>query len=355
MVLALGLLVPWPGWGAAQGADQPAGAADPSIVKFEFLYEEAEFPSCHASTLAFCDAQLVAAWFGGTDEGNEDVGIWLSRCEASTWSRPLEVANGSQSDGSRFPCWNPVLVKIDRGPLILFYKVGPKPSAWWGMMMQSTDAGRTWSEPVRLPNDIAGPIKNKPLLLPDGRLLCGSSTEDQGWRIHMEWTADQGTSWQRSAALNDGKTLGAIQPTILQHAGERLQILCRSRGVGKIVQAWSDDLGKSWSGLEPISLPNPNSGLDAVTLRDGRQVLVYNHTRLSRSPLNVAISPDGQRWFTGAALETAPGEYSYPAVVQGPDGLIHVTYTWQRRKIRHVVLDPAKFPQQEIVDGVWPR
>jgi predicted neuraminidase len=186
-------------------------------------------------------------------------------------------------------------------------------------------------------------------------LLCGSSTEDQGWRVHMEWTSDQGRTWQRSAALNDGKTLGAIQPTILQHAGERLQILCRSRGVGKIVQAWSDDLGASWSGLEPTALPNPNSGLDAVTLRDGRHVLVYNHTRHSRSPLNVAISPDGQRWFTAASLETRPGEYSYPAIVQGPNGLIHVSYTWQRRKIRHVVLDPDKFPLREIIDGAWPQ
>ena len=354
LALLLSLLAVRP-LGGAVSADQDATDSDPAIVRAEFLYEKADFPSCHASTLAFCDTQLVAAWFGGTDEGSADVGIWLSRCEASAWTRPTEVANGIQPDGRRFPCWNPVLVKIDQGPLILFYKVGPKPSTWWGMMIQSTDAGRTWSQPVRLPDDIAGPIKNKPLMLQDGRLLCGSSTEDQGWRVHMEWTSDQGKTWQRSEPLNDGKTLGAIQPTILRHSGERLQILCRSRGVGKILQAWSDDLGKSWSALEPIALPNPNSGIDAVTLHDGRQVLVYNHTRHSRSPLNVAISPDGQRWFTAASLETRPGEYSYPAIVQGPDGLVHITYTWQRRQIRHVVLDVDKFPQQEIIDGVWPE
>ena len=321
----------------------------------EFLYDKAEFPSCHASTLAFSGNQLVVAWFGGTDEGNRDVGIWLSRQEDSNWSRPVEVANGIESDGSRYPCWNPVLTQLDDGPLLLFYKVGPKPSAWWGMMMQSTDGGRAWNAPKRLPDGIAGPIKNKPVLLSDGRLLCGSSSEDHGWRVHMEWTADRGQTWHRTGALNDGKKFGAIQPTILQHPRGRLQILCRSRGVGKILESWSSDGGRSWSDLEPTTLPNPNSGIDAVTLRDGRQVLVYNHTRYSRSPLNVAVSPDGQRWFTGARLETEPGEYSYPAVIQGPDGLVHITYTWRRRKIRHVVVDPTRFPMQEIVDGQWPQ
>ncbi len=341
--------------GAQQDVTSDLALADRAIVKSEFIYETSEIPSCHASTLAFCGQQLVAAWFGGTQEGDPDVGIWLSRLEDGTWSAPREVARGVLADGQRLPCWNPVLVHIDQGPLILFYKVGPSPSTWWGMMMHSADAGRSWSQPIRLPDQIAGPIKNKPVMLPDGRLLCASSSEDHGWRVHMEWTADQGQTWGRTEPLNDGGTVGAIQPTILQHPAGRLQILCRSRGVGKILEAWSQDQGKTWSELEPTTLPNPNSGIDAVTLRDSRHVLVYNHTRRGRSPLNIALSPDGQKWLTGARLETEPGEYSYPAVIEGPDGMVHVTYTWQRRKIRHTVLDPAKFPLVEIVDGVWPQ
>ena len=89
-------------------------------------------------------------------------------------------------------------------------------------------------------------------------------------------------------------------------------------------------------------LPNPNSGTDAVTLEDGRHLLVYNHTPKGRTPLNVAVSDDGKAWKAGPVLEAEPGEYSYPAVIQASDGLVHVTYTWRRRRIKHVVLDPTK-------------
>ena len=317
-----------------------------SLVETEkggFVFKEASFPQCHASTLAETPAGLVVAWFGGTREKNPDVGVWVSRQDAEgKWSAPREVANGVQTPDLRYPCWNPVLYQVPAGNLLLFYKVGPSPSSWWGMLIQSTDDGKTWSQPHRLPDDIAGPIKNKPVLLKDGRLLCGSSTEDQGWRVHMEWTTDRGKSWQRTKPLNDGKTQHAIQPTILQHRDGRLQILCRSRGTGKIQQSISRDQGKTWGPLQPTMLPNPNSGIDAVTLQDGRHVLVYNHTPRGRSPLNVAISKDGQQWHPVVTLESTPGEYSYPAVIQGKDGRIHITYTWKRQRVRHVVLDPGK-------------
>lgn len=215
------------------------------VVKAEFIYEQAPFPECHASTIAETKTGLVAAWFGGTREKNPDVGIWVSRHAGATWSAPVEVANGVQDAATRHPCWNPVLFQPANGPLLLFYKVGPSPSTWWGMLTTSPDGGRSWSKPERLPRDIAGPIKNKPVQLADGRLLCGSSTEDQGWRVHLEWTADLGKTWLRTSPLNDGKTIGAIQPAILSHADGRLQIVCRSRGVGKILSAESRDAGKN--------------------------------------------------------------------------------------------------------------
>jgi predicted neuraminidase len=91
------------------------------------------------------------------------------------------------------------------------------------------------------------------------------------------------------------------------------------------------------------SLPNPNSGTDAITLKDGRQLLVYNHTARGRTPLNVAISEDdGKTWKAAAILEAEPGEYSYPAVIQTTDGRVHITYTWKRERVKHVVLDPKK-------------
>ncbi|HVA45328.1 MAG TPA: exo-alpha-sialidase [Pirellulales bacterium] len=87
---------------------------------------------------------------------------------------------------------------------------------------------------------------------------------------------------------------------------------------------------------------NPNSGIDAITLRDGGHLIVYNHTQRGRSPLNVAVSRDGSDWKPVLVLENQPGEYSCPAVIQAADGLVHVTYTWQRKRIRHVVIDPVK-------------
>jgi predicted neuraminidase len=197
-------------------ADSPQSpTTSPGVVSAEFIYESAPFPQCHASTIAATPQGLVVALFGGTREKNPDVGVWVCRQEGNGWSAPVEVANGVQADGKRHPCWNPVLHQIPQGPLALYYKVGPSPSSWWGMLMTSSDGGRTWTKPVRLPDEIAGPIKNKPVLLADGRLLCGSSTEDQGWRVHMEWTADHGKTWERTSVLNDGKKVSAIQPTIL--------------------------------------------------------------------------------------------------------------------------------------------
>ena len=315
-------------------------AGPPLLVKSEFIYEKASFDSCHASTIAETPGGLVTAWFGGTDEGNKDVAIWTSRQVKGKWTAPEMVIDGIQEDGSRHPCWNPVLFQQPDGPLLLFAKVGPSPRTWWGVLSSSADNGVSWSSVRRLPEGQAGPIKNKPVLLKDGRLLCGSSSEDHGWRVHMEWTTDAGATWKRTGVLNDGKEFGAIQPTILSHKDGSLQILCRSKGLGKIVQATSTDGGRNWSPLTPTSLPNPNSGIDAVTLADGRHVLIYNHTLRGRSPINLAVSDDGKTWSMVKALETDPGEYSYPAIIQAADGTLHVTYTWKRQKVKHLVLDP---------------
>ncbi len=318
-------------------------------IQREWIYEQAPFPECHASTLAETPKGLVAAWFGGTRERNPDVGIWLSHYAGKQWTVPVEVATGVQADGKRLPCWNPVLYQVPKGDLLLFYKVGPSPSTWWGMLKRSSDEGKTWSVAERLPDGIAGPIKNKPVLLPSGALLCPSSSEDHNWRVHFEQTSDWGRTWQKSAPINDGVNDGAIQPSVLFHPGGRLQALCRSQKSGFIWETWSTDGGKTWSPLAKTTLPNPNSGTDAVTLKDGRQVLVYNPVGPEpskfggpRTPLDVAISDDGKTWKTLATLENEPGEYSYPAVIQTADGLIHITYTWKRQRIRHVVIDPKK-------------
>jgi predicted neuraminidase len=331
----------------------------PGYVSSEFIFETAPFPSCHASTIAQTPSGLVAAWFGGTRERDPDVGIWLSRLEDGKWTAPVEVANGVQSPTLRYPTWNPVLFQPTDGPLLLFYKVGPSPKEWWGMLMTSDDEGRTWSAPRRLPEGILGPIKNKPVQLADGTLLCPSSveTEDGNWSVHFERTGDLGATWVATPPVNDGKKIRAIQPSILFYKDGRLQALGRTRQSG-IYEIWSDDLGKTWGEMTLTGLPNPSSGTDAVTLADGRQLLVYNHNPnyKGRSPLNVAVSEDGKNWRAALVLEDEPdAQFSYPAVIQTDDGLVHVTYTWKRLRIKHAVLDPAKFELRPMPDGHWPH
>jgi predicted neuraminidase len=316
----------------------------PDVVRSGFVFTESPVPSVHASTLVETKAGILAGWFGGSREGATDVGIWMSRDVGGKWTPPVLVASAEQPDGQRYPCWNPVLFQPRDGPLMLFYKVGPSPATWWGMMRTSRDDGHSWDAARRLPQGVLGPIKNKPVQLADGTILSGSSTEsiDQPsqWRVHFESSSDGGRTWTISRPPDTAEAIDAIQPSLLVHPGGRLEAVGRTRS-GRVFETWSDDGGRSWQPLALGMLPNPNSGLDALTLRDGRQLIVYNHTSRGRTPLNVAISGDGQHWSAAVVLESEPGEFSYPAVIQSRDGLVHITYTWNRTRIKHVVLDPA--------------
>jgi predicted neuraminidase len=316
----------------------------PSLIKSEFIFVQPTTPSCHASTIAETEEGLVVAWFGGPHERHPQVAIWVSRHDQRGWTVPAQVADGLQADAStRYPCWNPVLFQAANGPLLLFFKVGPSPSRWWGMLTKSFDNGRTWSKPHQLPRGFIGPVRNKPIQLPDGSLLCGASTERKGWKVHMERTPDLGWTWERSPDLNAPEDLEAIQPTILKWLSGAVQILNRTKQ-GRISECWMGDNWTYWSPMKATGLPNPNSAIDAVVLKDGRALLVYNHTSQGRSPLNVSLSSDGKSWQGSLVLENEPGEYSYPAVVQSADGLVHITYTWKRQRIKHAVIDPQKLP-----------
>ena len=328
---------------AAQQAPTAPGVT-PGLAS-AFIFEKAPFPSAHASTIVEAKEGLVASWFGGTHERHPDVGIWVSRHEGGRWTAPVEVANGVQPDGSRHPSWNPVLFQPSDGPLVLFYKVGPSPSTWWGLAKISADAGRTWSAAIRLPEGFLGPIRAKPVELTPGVMLAGSSTEHDGWVVHMErytgpWTADGLASakfWEKTPPLNSKEAFGAIQPTILVHSPTDIQILNRSRQ-SVITESWSKDGGRTWGPMARTTLPNPNAGVDAVRLASGQFLLVYNPTTKGRDRLEVAASPDGRTWRTVVTLENSPGEYSYPAMIQARDGSVHVTYTWKRQLIKHAVL-----------------
>ncbi len=337
-----------------------------AIVEEEFIFNERLTRDCHASSLIELEnGDLLCTWFGGTRESHPDVQIWISRKPiGGSWSVPVPVAKAEEELGGSV--FNPVIVQCGGDTLQLYYL---SPDINDGRMITSCDGGHTWSKSVALNKEFTGPLVNKPLYLPDGTILAGGSMEGgEGWRIHVERSTDKGESWSRTPVLNDPKQFKLIQPTFLYHADGRIQLLARSGGKEsdtKIAQCWSEDGGLTWSEVTNTSLPNNNSAIDAVTLDDGRHLLVYNHStrnddtcgRKGRGILTVAETKDGVNWNAAAVLEFRTGavQYSYPAMIQTRDGMVHITYSWHRKFIKHVVLDPKRFITAPIVEGVWPK
>jgi predicted neuraminidase len=299
------------------------------------------FAQCHASTVAqAADGTLVAAWFGGTAEKDDDVGIWFSRFDGKEWSAPERAAKVNNT-----PHWNPVLFTDADGMLNLFFKIGPEISFWQTYWMQSKD-GKTWTDPKELvagDEGGRGPVKNKAIILRDGTWLAPASTEHEGWNCFADRSTDDGKTWKRSKDWGidhdkmEGK--GAIQPTLWESAPGKVHALVRTTA-GRVWRADSENGGKTWTDLYVTNLPNNNSGLDALLLEDGRLLLVYNPVGKNwgdRTPLDLAVSTDnGKTWETIAHLEAdadPESEFSYPAIIRSEDGVV-ITYTYQRERVR---------------------
>jgi len=316
-------------------------------LKEEFLFENAPFKHCHASTIVqTASGELLVAFFGGTKKGDPVRSIWACRQKEGKWSEPVLVASANNVS-----CGDPVLFKMPDGEILLFYKVGPSPREWHGMMKRSKDNGQTWSEPEKLPDGILGPTKNKPLLLGESTLLCPSSHElmPQGtgsWYCEMNITNDRGKTWQKSEAIaypdpeKKNPLAGIIQPTLFVDDKGVIHMLCRSRGVGTICHATSLDKGVHWSKVEKTTLENPNCAIDCVKLKNGKIMLICNPVKEHRNKLAMFLSDDdGKTWKEGRILENhEQQEYSFPAIIQTADGSIHITYSYERDKIKHVTL-----------------
>jgi len=331
----------------------------------EFIFTKAPFASCHASTIVeLRDGNLMSAWFAGSAEGNPDVAIWGSRRVRSGWSAPVELVREPD-----VACFNPVLFHAADGRLWLYYKFGGHPVSWTAGRLSSGDAGKTWSSVEHLPAGLYGPVRTKPLLMEDGAIVSGTSVETyRSWACWIERSTDGGETWTKSGPITvrgDGRapvagheppevpgshewkhTKGIIQPSVVSLGGPWLRLYARSTArTGRVCVADSSDAGVTWTQARPIEVPNPNSGIDAVALRDGRVVLIYNHAESGRTPLNLAVSEDGEHFRMFHALEDEPGEFSYPAIVQGGAGDLHITYTWNRRRMRYVRFPLAAIPK----------
>jgi predicted neuraminidase len=301
-----------------------------------FIFDSAPFASCHASTISETGpGEFLAAWFGGSREGAPDVSIWGASFGDGRWSAPEVLA-----DEPDVPCWNPVLFATADGRVHLYYKAGPNPQSWSGFRRVRGPGGE-WSEPEIMPAGILGPVKNKPIVLPSGRIVSGTSVESyRAWAAWAELSDDGGRSWRRRGPIAvPGEPRGVIQPALFETPSGAIRMLLRSARIGRICEAVSHDEGETWSAARPTSMPNPNSGIDAVRLRDGRVVLCHNPVERGRTPLVLSTSDDGGETFREAVvLESEPGEYSYPALIEASTGEVHVTYTWRRERIAHAAV-----------------
>lgn len=306
-----------------------------------FIFEKAPFPSCHASTVVEHEpGKLMAAWFGGTAEKAKDVEIWASTFDGKKWS-DLSVLGKEPGQ----PTWNPVLFKTAKGTLYLWYKGGPDPMNWTGYVRKSSDAGKTWTKPEMLPAGLYGPVRAKPIQLANGTILAGTSVEShQNWAPYVDRSTDDGATWLRSNAFNTPEKFNQIQPTLFETKDGRVVALMRSRNPRVVCRAESKDGGATFTPAEPTELPNPSAGIDAVRTKAGDIFLIYNPTPMLRTPISLARSADdGKTWKKVADLETEPGEYSYPAMIESAAGMLEITYTWRRTHIKYVTADPGKY------------
>ncbi len=318
----------------------------------EMIFIEKPTANCHASTvLPLADGSVVAAWFGGTEEGKDDVAIWFSKRVNDVWSKPCRVA---AREG--IPHWNPVLFLREDGVVRLFFKVGKKVRFWRTYVCESNDGGVTFDKPLILVkgdySDGRGPVKNKIIRLSNGNILAPASSEIKGWFVFADMSDDDGLTWHRQRRVKTAQVapgadsgngicrnaVAMIQPTLWEYPEGCVHMLTRTSS-GFIYRSDSTDYGKSWCRAYQTELPNNNSGIDLVKTDDNELYLVWNPVGENwgeRSPLILSRSRDnGESFETVMTLEDNPGgEYSYPAI-EYRDGKLHITYTYDRECIAY--------------------
>lgn len=310
----------------------------------EFIYPpKTVTDSCHASTvLPLPDGSVVAAWFGGTKEGNDDVKIWVSVREKGKWAEPYSIA----VKGESLPHWNPVLFLRENGEIILYFKYGKPIPKWVTYYCISKNGGKSFSEPkVLVPGDKdggRGPVKNKAIRLKDGTVIAPASKESLrgSWKCFVDISKDDGLSFEHSNFVlrpkKNLKTVNMIQPTLWENE-KGVHMLVRTNS-GYIYRSDSKDGGKTWCKAYETAMPNPNSGIDLVMLENGILVLIMNPISENwgdRAPLVLMYSADGGdtfKEFLKCEETTGDHEFSYPAITAAGNNL-HITYTHERESI----------------------
>jgi predicted neuraminidase len=309
------------------------------LFRAEFINEPTErYPQSHASSIiSLPNGDLLAAFFAGSREKALDVADVICRKPSGSekWTTP-EIIHKSEGHSEG----NTMFLLDKKGTLWFFFN-----TMWKGgwtinkiRYKKSIDGGKTWSDPIWFRKPIGWLIRNHAIILKNGEILVPVYSEVLGYKSFVLITNNEGKSWKKYGRV--GTT--CLQPNVVQLSDDSLLMYCRTAGSGRIFKSTSTDIGRHWSPAEPTQFKNPNAGIDLFRCQSGNFVLVYNDSTTARTPLKVTLSQDeGKTWPYEKILESDPGEYSYPYVAQASNGVLHLVYTFNRKRIKHVEMDEA--------------
>lgn len=355
----------------------------------------------HASFLHLADdGALICAWFGGTLEGKSDISIFASVLAegSSQWGEPQRLSFDPDHSEQ-----NPVLFAAPGGELLLFHTSQPSGNQD-ECRIRMAEVSRDASNATKL---VAG--EGRYLDLPRGCFVRAPLTvrEDGAWllpifrciqRPGQKWNGshdraavgiseDQGKTWR----LEDlDQSTGCVHMSPVSIGEQKLAAVFRRRQADFVYRTESADGGRTWSTPQATDVPNNNSSIAAIALKDGRIAIICNPTNaemssdrraslydelgedddrpdanpdggcvpiwgVPRAPVSVCISDDGAKSFSQRiVIEDGPGtcmsnnsidghnkEMSYPWLLEGPDGSLHIAYTYYRRAIKYVRLAPG--------------
>ena len=360
VVLAVALnLLPLARLGSSSSTSQtfalPDSVSPGSSLPFfqeEFINPDAPQPMAHVSSICeLPDGKLAATWYAGSREGAPDVAIFFATSEPRqhAWSNPRTIVTpetAARDSGRAVRKVGNALIFSDRAGKLWLVYVTITIGGWSGSSLNlasSSDQGQSWTPGRRL---TLSPFFNLSELVKNGPVRLSGS----GWAVpiyhelvgkfpELLWLDHAGESKSRIAGGSAG-----FQPALVAlSTNDALAFLRDTTSRRRISMAHSHDAGRSWSAPEVIDFPNPDSGLDAVRLADGRLLLAFNDSASGRENLRLALSTDNARtWRRVATIaQQAGAEFSYPFLLQTRDGNIHLVYTWKRKAIKHAVFNPA--------------
>ena len=337
---------------SAPARSEPASTAP--FFREEIINSNLDLPMSHVASISeLPGGRLAAAWYAGSKEGARDVAIYFATRDpdAAGWSRPRAIVSRetAERDLSRpiKKVGNAVLFSDAGGRLWLLY-VSITFGGWSGSsinLTKSDDGGLTWAPSQRLTLNpllnLGELVKNGPVSLSDGTCLVPIYQELAGRVPELLWLHPSGNGLLPAKSRIHGGRSGYQPAVVALTTTSALAVLRDFSPRQRISVARTDNAALDWSSPVALDLPNPDSGLAALRLMDGRVLLIFNDSITGRENLQLAVSIDeGRTWRRVVTLDQVSERgVDYPFVIQTRDGLVHVVYTWKMAVTKHVVFN----------------